>query len=250
MSRRPVSRTAVAASSGGPDFARERRHAARLGEGALIFGLDEVGRGPLAGPVMAAAARLSPRAATRMAALGLDDSKKLSPARRASLLEALEALIAAGEADVALAAASVAEIERINILQASFLAMRRAGLLLWRRLGRAEGAPGFALVDGNKIPPGLPCPAEALVGGDGAALSIAAAALAAKERRDRLMRGLSVRYPGFGWERNAGYGAPAHRAAILSLGLTPHHRRGFCRKLLEGAGADGVTAAQRTGSGE
>lgn len=229
----------------GPDFRREAAHLARLGPGGLVFGIDEVGRGPLAGPVLAAAARLSPRAAAEMATLGLDDSKKLTPRRRAELLTALEALAGAGEADLALAAASVAEIERINILQASFLAMRRASLLLWRRLGRPAGAAGHALVDGNKIPPGLPCPGEALVGGDGAALSIAAAALVAKETRDRLMRGLAARYPGFGWERNAGYGAPAHRAAIRALGLTPHHRRGFCRRLLEDADPGGLAKTDR-----
>lgn len=235
----------VRRTSAGPDFRHERAHAARLGAEAVVFGVDEVGRGPLAGPVLAAAARLSPHAAEELAAQGLDDSKKLPPARRAALLKTLLSLRAQGEAEIALSAASVAEIERINILRASHLAMRRAVCGLWRRLGLPTGAPGIALIDGDKIPPGLPCAAEALVGGDGAALSIAAAALVAKETRDRLMRRLAARYPGFGWERNAGYGAPAHRAAILSLGLTPHHRRGFCRRLME----SGRAAREETGSG-
>ena len=224
----------VADRAGGPDFSRETRLAARPGAAGRVVGVDEVGRGPLAGPVLAACAWLSPAAAARMATLGLDDSKKLSARRRAELHGALSDLQTEGEAAFTLAAASLAEIERLNILWASHLAMRRAVERMARRLG---APPGHALIDGNKIPDGLPCPAEAIVGGDGAALSIAAAALAAKQARDRLMGRLAVRYPGYGWETNAGYGARAHRAAILSRGLTPHHRRGFCRRLLESATA-------------
>ena len=145
---------------------------------------------------------------------------------------------ASGAALVTLGAASVREIERHNILGATWLAMRRAVARFDLRSG---AAPAFALIDGNRVPEGLPCPAEPLIGGDGASLSIAAAALTAKEHRDRLMRRLALRYPEYAWERNAGYGSsPTHRAAILSYGLTPHHRRGFCRRLLEEAEAGAV----------
>lgn len=219
----------------GPDFQRERSLARRLGSGARVIGLDEVGRGPFAGPVMAAAAWLSPSAAKSLGAAGLDDSKKLSAKKRAALAEELAALQAQGAALVALGAASVAEIERLNILNATGLAMLRAA----RRFAALNQAPpDFALIDGNRAPKGLPCPCETVVGGDGASLSIAAAALFAKQKRDRLMRRLALRYPAYAWERNAGYGSsPAHRAAILAHGLTPHHRRGFCRRLLEEAEA-------------
>ncbi|MEL6979264.1 MAG: ribonuclease HII [Pseudomonadota bacterium] len=201
----------------------------QLGSDALIIGVDEVGRGPLAGPVLAAAAQLSQAAAARLSDLGLADSKTLSPKRRAALHEALSALAAEGAARLALGAASLREIERLNILWASQLAMRRAAL----RLARAAPAPlAYALIDGNRAPDALPCPAETLVGGDGRSLSIAAAALWAKQARDRLMARLAPRYPSYGWESNAGYAAAAHREAIRIDGLSPHHRPGFCRKLL------------------
>ena len=228
----------------GPDFSRETLLAKRLSAAGPIIGIDEVGRGPFAGPVMAAAAWLSAVAAERLAEAGLDDSKKLTAKRRAALADEIVGLAAAGEALVALGAASVREIETRNILGATGLAMRRAAL----RFAFLHGAPpAFALIDGNRAPDGLPCPAETVVGGDGAALSIAAAALYAKESRDRLMRRLALRYPGYQWERNAGYGgSPAHRAAILALGLTPHHRRGFCRRLLEEAEAQGAPEREKT----
>ncbi|SET77832.1 ribonuclease HII [Oceanicella actignis] len=197
----------------GPDFSLERAAAARLGAGArLVCGVDEAGRGPWAGPVVAAAAAFPDPAA---APEGLNDSKKLTPARRAALLAALRerALIGVG-------VASVEEIDRLNILRATWLAMRRAVAALPR-------APDFALIDGKHVPDGLPCPSEAVVKGDARSISIAAASIAAKETRDEIMRALARAHPGYGWERNMGYGVPAHREALKRLGVTQHHRRSF-----------------------
>jgi ribonuclease HII len=162
-----------------------------------------------------------PRALAKL----LDDSKKLTPERR---LAASMALYASGAAEIAVAAASVAEIERINILHASLLAMRRA-------VARLPTPPELALVDGNR-PPDLPCAVQCVVGGDGLSLSIAAASIIAKVARDRLMARLAIRFPHYGWETNAGYGTPAHCQAMASSGISPHHRRGFApvRAILAG----------------
>jgi ribonuclease HII len=191
-----------------PDFSYEKRL------GGLVAGVDEVGRGPLAGPVVAAAAILPARLPRGLAG-SIDDSKKLTAARR---VEVLAALRAAG-AEFALAAASVAEIERLNILQASLLAMRRA-------IARLPHVPDHVLVDGNKAP-GCAMPCTTIIGGDGISLSVAAASIAAKVLRDRLMVRLAARYPEYGWATNAGYGAAVHRMAILAHGATPHHRMAF-----------------------
>jgi len=191
-----------------PDFSYETRI------GGLVAGVDEVGRGPLAGPVVAAAAILPKNLPAALAAR-VDDSKKLNPARRVEILAALRL---AG-AEFALAAASVSEIEHLNILQASLLAMRRA-------VARLPRVPDHVLVDGNKLP-ACPMPCTAVAGGDGLCLSIAAASIAAKVLRDRLMGRLAARYPAYGWAQNAGYGAVLHRAAILAHGPTPHHRMSF-----------------------
>lgn len=182
--------------------------------GGVVAGVDEVGRGPLAGPVVAAAAILPDTLPDGLAAL-IDDSKLLSAAQRAI---ALAALMESG-AILALGAASVVEIARLNILHASLLAMRRA-------VARLKRCPDHVLIDGH-IAPSLPMPCTTLIGGDGISLSIAAASIAAKIARDRLMARLDIRYPGYFWARNAGYATPAHRAAITSLGITVHHRRGF-----------------------
>ena len=188
-----------------------------------IAGLDEAGRGSLFGPVVAAVVILNPRRRI----VGLDDSKKLAPEARDEFATLLRQC-----AMIGLGAASVTEIDRINILQASFLAMRRA-------LAALPVAPMAALVDGN-CDPRLPCPAHTVVGGDGLSLSIAAASVVAKVARDRLMQRLATRYDGYGWTTNVGYGTPEHRAAIVRLGLTPHHRLSFqpSRDLFEFAASE------------
>ncbi len=191
-----------------PDFSRE------AAIGGRVAGVDEVGRGPLAGPVLAAAVVL-PAKLPEGLALMLDDSKKLTPKKRAAALLVLRA----SGAEIGVGAASVGEIYRLNILHASFLAMRRA-------IAALPATPDHVLVDGNKTP-GIAIPCTALVGGDGLSLSIAAASIVAKEIRDRLMRQLDARYPQYGWARNAGYAAAIHREAIIAHGPTPHHRRGF-----------------------
>ncbi len=191
-----------------PDLAHERRI------GGVVAGVDEVGRGPLAGPVLAAAVILPPGMPDALAGL-LDDSKKLSAAQR---MRALAELRAAG-AEMALGAASVREIAALNILRAAMLAMRRA-------IARLPNPPGHVLVDGNRAP-GCAMPCTMLVGGDGLSLSIAAASIFAKVTRDALMARLDARYPHYGWARNAGYAASVHRAAIIAHGPSPHHRVGF-----------------------
>ena len=196
-------------SSRSPDFNHEtqlmRRGIPR------VAGVDEVGRGPLAGPVVAAAVILDPARIPD----GLADSKALSSTKRERLHDDIRACALA----VSVAEASVEEIDRLNILHASLLAMRRA----------VEALPeaGFALVDGNRVPPGLPCPAEAVGKGDALCLSIAAASIMAKVVRDRAMARLDPRWPGYGFARHAGYPTAAHLAALAQLGPCPHHRRGF-----------------------
>lgn len=191
-----------------PDFSEEQ---AALGRGALwVAGVDEAGRGPLAGPVTAAAVRLDPRCIPE----GLNDSKKLSATRRSQLAAELRAC-----AVVSVAHASVAEIDALNILRAAHLAMRRAVAGLEHT--------DFALIDGNMVPDGLRVQARCIVGGDARCLSIAAASIVAKTCRDDVMVGLAQQHPGYGWETNVGYGTRAHLEALRHLGATPHHRRSF-----------------------
>lgn len=209
-----------------PDLRLERRLARGLavpGRAALVVGVDEAGRGPWAGPVTAAAVWLDPDRMPRLLRDGLDDSKALTPERRVVLFDALTASATAGRAAIGLGAASVAEIDARNILQASLAAMARAVAALEAALGRRADA---ALIDGDRVPT-LACPAEAVVKGDGRSLSIAAASVVAKVIRDRQMAGLAACHPGYGWERNMGYGTPEHRVALARLGATPEHRRSF-----------------------
>jgi ribonuclease HII len=190
------------------------------GKDGRVAGVDEVGRGPWAGPVVACAAVLDKKL-PRSLRSRIDDSKALTAKKREEVAAELVARAKAGEGVVlALAAASVAEIDRINILHASERAMTRA-------LNRLPFAPDHVLVDGNRIPPDCAIPAKAVVGGDGRSLSIAAASIVAKVARDRLMARLAAFYPGFGWERNAGYGTEFHAEALTRLGPTAHHRRSF-----------------------
>ncbi len=184
----------------------------------LIFGVDEAGRGPLAGPVVAAAVLLGPEPLQ-----GLDDSKKLSASRRGLLEPQIKArcgwALGVVEADV---------IDRINIFQATMLAMTRAVAALCQGLG---AAPHQVLIDGNMTPAGRCAdwqwPARAIVGGDALEPAISAASILAKQHRDRMMRALAATYPHYGWERNMGYGTAEHLAALRAHGPAPCHRRSF-----------------------
>ncbi len=190
-----------------PDFTHETL---AFGRGALrVAGVDEVGRGPLAGPVTACAVRLDPKRIPE----GLRDSKVLTRERREALYIEIVAV-----AEVSVAHASVEEIDALNILRASHLAMERAVMGL--------GAD-HALIDGNMLPRGLGCGGTAIIGGDAVCLSIAAASIVAKVTRDRIMVDLAQQHPGYGWEANAGYPTKAHLEALQNLGVTPWHRRSF-----------------------
>ncbi|WP_224825056.1 ribonuclease HII [Cognatishimia sp. MH4019] len=193
----------------GPDYSFE---SAAQGRGLVhIAGVDEVGRGPLAGPVVAAAVILNPACIPD----GLNDSKKMTAKKRRMLNDLLWEV-----ADVSLGEATVEEIDDINILRASHLAMERA-------VAGLKQTPDHVLVDGNLIPRGLTLSSEAIVKGDGRSQSIAAASIVAKIRRDYVMWDLAQHYPGYGWETNAGYPTKAHVEALRNIGITPHHRRSF-----------------------
>lgn len=189
-----------------------------LGARPLVIGVDEAGRGPLAGPVVAAACVLG----TRVPA-GLNDSKKLSAKRRATLDEAIRETCA-----FALAVVEPDEIDRVNIFQATMLAMTRCVGELCEALGRD---PHEALIDGNMTPHGRCAdwvwPARAIVGGDGIEPAISAASILAKEHRDRVMIAAAQDHPEYGWERNKGYGTKDHMEALRVHGPTPLHRRSF-----------------------
>ena len=184
----------------------------RVSRGPMLAGIDEVGRGPLAGPVVACAVVMAPDA---RAIRGVDDSKKLTGVDR----ERLATRIRARALAVGIGAASVREIDRINIYHAAVLAMRRA-------LSRLRVPPDHVVVDGNPIRT-LGVEHTAVVGGDACCHSIACASIVAKVTRDRLMRALARRHPHYHWETNVGYGTAEHHAGLASHGLTPHHRRSF-----------------------
>jgi ribonuclease HII len=191
----------------------------RAAGATTIAGVDEVGRGPLAGPVVVCAI-VMPH--DRRAIAGVTDSKALKPADR----ERLAARITEQAVALAVAASSVRDIGRWNIYHATTRAMARA-------LTKLSVAPDHVLVDGKPIKT-LGVPHQAIVGGDAICYSIACASIVAKVVRDRLMHRLAARYPAYAWEANAGYGTPAHIAALRAMGLTPHHRVGFCRTALGG----------------
>lgn len=190
-------------TQGGFDFDAGTQH---------IAGVDEVGRGPLAGDVVAAAVILDPQ----QPIAGLADSKKLTARRRETLAEQIKAQSLAW----CVARASVAEIDELNILQASLLAMRRAvaGLAL---------VPEFCQIDGNRLPTGLPCPAEAIVGGDGKVAAIGAASILAKVQRDQELVELDRRFPQYGFARHKGYPTAEHLAALAEHGAIDQHRRSY-----------------------
>jgi ribonuclease HII len=179
----------------------------------IVVGVDEAGCSPLAGPVVAAAVVLDQKLPRRFARR-IDDSKKLTAEEREAIYARLP-----DYAQIGVGRASVDEIEQINILQAALLAMRRAVAALGL-------VPALVIVDGNRQP-GLAFPTRCIVGGDGICISIAAASIVAKVTRDREMTELASTHPGYGWERNAGYGTPEHRAAMRRLGITIEHRRTF-----------------------
>ncbi len=213
-----------------PHFRRER---ALLRRGAgPVAGMDEVGRGPLAGPVCAAAVVLDPARVPR----GLDDSKKLAPESR----EALYDVVMEQALSVGVAFASAAEIDAINIRQATHLAMRRA-------LAGLSTVPGYVLVDGNDLPSCLVCAGETLVKGDASSASIAAASIVAKVTRDRLMRRLCALHPVYGFGRHVGYPTRDHLAALAAHGASAFHRMSFAplRTLAAQVDARGPAAASR-----
>ncbi|TCS40721.1 ribonuclease HII [Reinekea marinisedimentorum] len=180
--------------------------------GSITAGVDEVGRGPLAGDVVAAAVILDPSRPID----GLNDSKKLSEKKRLLLADEIRTFALA----VSIGRATVEEIDQINILQATMLAMTRAvdGLTI---------KPELCLIDGNKIPKGLPCPAEAIVQGDGKVAEIAAASIIAKVTRDAEMSALDEKHPEYGFKRHKGYGTRQHLQALQSFGVLPEHRKSF-----------------------
>jgi ribonuclease HII len=199
-----------------PSDALEREAGAL--DGQIVFGVDEVGRGPLAGPVTAAAAWIDLARLPDIARAAIGDSKALTAVRRIQALE-----LCAPYARTYVAWATVEEIDSLNILQASLLAMTRAVRGLVEDMGHPAD---FVLVDGNRMPK-WPHLARTVVKGDAISLSIALASIAAKQARDAEMTRLATLHPGYGWERNAGYGTAQHLAGIRSLGVTPEHRRSF-----------------------
>ncbi len=191
-----------------PDFEREQQ---LLKTYDIVAGVDEVGRGPWAGPVTACAVVLDPDNIPE----GLNDSKKLTAKIREYLFQQI-----VQSADVSIAHVSVTEIDRIKILQASLLAMENA-------VAGLSKPADFVLIDGNKTPKNLNCTSEAIIKGDAKSSSIAAASIVAKVTRDRMMVALSQQFPGYGWETNAGYGTKQHQEGLKALGVTAHHRRSF-----------------------
>jgi len=197
-----------------PDFSYEQA----TGANGLIFGFDEAGRGPWCGPVVAACVCWPNFNIPDALAKDINDSKKLSAIKR----EKLFPLILESGAIVGIGQASAAEIDKINILKASFLAMQRA----MEEVIRKGFTPTYALIDGNKLPD-WNLPMRAVVGGDSKSLSIAAASIVAKVTRDHIMTDLARDYPAYGWDKNAGYGTKKHQEALAQYGVTPHHRRTY-----------------------
>lgn len=195
-----------------PDFTYEKSFSGAT----LTAGVDEAGRGPWAGPVVAGAVIFPNLEISQHLRATLNDSKKLTAAKRESLFNEL----LASNAIIGCGMASVEEIDALNILRATFLAMRRA-------VASLTAVPAFAIIDGNKIPPELPCPARCLIKGDALSLSVAAASIVAKVTRDRIMRDLAKEFPYYGWEKNAGYGTKAHQDGLKAHGVCVHHRKSY-----------------------
>lgn len=191
--------------------------------GGRVAGIDEAGRGPLAGPVFAAAVVIDPTRLPRRLVRKIDDSKQMNREAREEVYEKLMGFANEGFW-FGIASASVEEIDRINILQATFAAMGRA---LHGAVAVLGGVPDSALIDGNRAPKEMPCKVTTVIDGDAKCLSIAAASILAKVTRDRQMIELARDFPGYGWETNVGYGTPEHLDGLARLGVTPHHRRSF-----------------------
>ena len=199
-----------------PDFSLEE--SLGLSTRAVIVGVDEVGRGPLAGPVTAAAVFVDRQKITSDLLTKIDDSKKIPQKKRATISKQIESI-----AIIGIGWASSSEIDQLNILEATMLAMQRAIFSLRKQIILD---PDYILIDGNKVPR-LDFPSKAIVRGDEKSISIAAASIVAKNKRDAFMTSLSKLYPCYGWEKNAGYGTREHLAAIEREGITVHHRRSF-----------------------
>jgi ribonuclease HII len=195
-----------------PDFSLEKKYFEKGLKS--IAGVDEAGRGSWAGPVVATAVVFEKKEWPNIVNMGLDDSKKLSPNRRRKFFDIIQ-----DNADVGVGLASVLEIDQINILQATFLAMDRA-------LRNLKVIPDYALIDGDKVPP-VRYPAEAIVKGDARSISIAAASIIAKVTRDELMIELGLNFSNYAWERNMGYGTKKHKEGLERFGVTEHHRKSY-----------------------
>lgn len=196
-----------------PDFSFEDQHP------GVVCGIDEAGRGPLAGPVVAAAVVIRRTEMPRDMLSQINDSKQLTADKRAFLFSKIREY-----AYVSVAESTVEEIDRLNILQASLFAMRKAHMKLRREL---QEPPAFALVDGNMPPKLVKTKVKTIVQGDARSFSIAAASIIAKHHRDELMKKHALRFPHYGWDTNAGYGTPEHLEALEKYGVTPLHRRSF-----------------------
>ena len=197
-----------------PDFELENLYSGN------IAGVDEAGRGPWAGPVAAGAVIFKNRELPEDLLKGLNDSKKLSPQKREKMYLRLQEEAAKGNLCMGLGWASCREIDELNILRATWLAMKRA-------VDALSTAPDMALVDGNMAPQNFSCPLQTVIKGDGKSYSIAAASIVAKVNRDRLMTELGQKYPQYGFAKNAGYGTTEHIAALEKYGVTPEHRRSY-----------------------
>lgn len=186
----------------------------------VVCGVDEAGRGPWVGPVVAGAVVFLSRDINSELLNGINDSKKLSAQKREKLYDLLLAEERAERITYGIGEASAAEIDELNILQATFLAMKRA-------VQKLKITPEYALIDGNRLPADFACPCSCYIAGDGRSYSIAAASILAKVYRDRLLKDLALKYPGYGFEKNAGYGTKDHIEGLKKYGVTPEHRKSY-----------------------
>lgn len=197
-----------------PDFEFENKYS------GVVAGIDEAGRGPWAGPVVAGAVVILDKNLSKTLLDGLDDSKKLSAKKREALYDELFAEQAKGKLCIGIGEASCQEIDELNILQATFLAMKRAA-------DELSVIPDVALIDGNRTPSNFKCKIQTIIKGDAKSMSVAAASIAAKVYRDRIMKEMAKKYPYYGFEKNAGYGTAAHIEGLKKYGITPEHRKSY-----------------------